>query len=232
MKNRTIFTADNLDVMRGMNDDSVDLIYLDPPFNSNRNYAAPIGSKAAGAAFKDTWTLSDLDIALLGEIADRDPALYSIIKASGLTHSKGMQSYLTMMASRLEELRRILKPTGSIYLHCDPTASHYLKATMDSIFGREAYRNEIVWKRTSTKSLAKKYAVNSDRILYYAQGENPVWNQQYDPYSPEQQAQYRFEDNYGRYAPENLSGGKAGGPEAYLPLRSACPPIGASMGTA
>ena len=128
--NRTLWTGDNLDIMRGMNSETVDLIYLDPPFNSNKNYSAPIGSEAAGAAFKDTWTLSDVDEAWHGEIADRDPKLYAIIDASGLAHGKGMKSYLIMMAVRLLEMERLLKDAGSIYLHCDPTASHYLKLSI------------------------------------------------------------------------------------------------------
>ena len=103
---QTIWTGDNLDIMRGMNSESVDLIYLDPPFNSNRDYAAPIGSEAAGAAFKDTWTLSDVDDAWHGEIADREPTLYAIIDAAGHAHGKGMKSYLVMMAVRLIEMRR------------------------------------------------------------------------------------------------------------------------------
>ena len=145
MKNRTIFTGDNLPVLRGLDTDSVDLIYLDPPFNSNRDYAAPIGSEAAGAAFKDTWTLSDVDVAWHGEIADRNPGLYELISLAGKTHSKGMMSYLIMMSPRLLEMERVLKPTGSIYLHVDPTASHYLKIAMDCVFGRDNFRNEIVW---------------------------------------------------------------------------------------
>ena len=95
---KTIWTGDNLDILRGLNSESVDLIYLDPPFNSNRNYAAPVGSRAAGAAFKDTWTLSDLDTAWMGLIADEQPAMYKVIETAGLTHGKGMQSYLCMMA--------------------------------------------------------------------------------------------------------------------------------------
>ena len=124
---RTIWTGDNLDILRGLNSVSVDLIYLDPPFNSNRSYAAPVGSAAAGAAFKDTWTLSDLDVAWMGLIADEQPAMYQVLQAAGMTHGKGMQSYLCMMAVRLQQMKRVLKDTGSIYLHCDPTASHYLK---------------------------------------------------------------------------------------------------------
>ena len=147
---KTIWTGDNLDILRGMNSECVDLIYLDPPFNSNQNYAAPVGSKAAGAAFKDTWHLSDLDVAWMGLIADEQPATAHVLRTAGITHGKGMQSYLTMMAVRLLEMRRALKSTGSIYLHCDPTASHYLKLLMDAVFGHRNFRNEITWKRTST----------------------------------------------------------------------------------
>ena len=95
---KTIWTGDNLDIMRGLNSETVDLIYLDPPFNSNKNYEAPVGSKAAGAAFKDTWTLSDLDVAWMGLIADQHPAIASLLHTASLTHGKGMQSYLCMMA--------------------------------------------------------------------------------------------------------------------------------------
>ena len=113
-KNRTLWTGDNLDVMRGLNSESVDLIYLDPPFNSNRDYSAPIGSEAAGAAFKDTWTLNDVDLAWHRLIAEENPGLYGIIDAAGVAHGKAMKSYLIMMAVRLLEMKRILKPTGSI----------------------------------------------------------------------------------------------------------------------
>ena len=179
-QNRTLWTGDNLDIMRGMNSESVDLIYLDPPFNSNQNYSAPIGSEAAGAAFKDTWTLSDIDEAWHGEIADKDPALYGIIDSAGHSHGKGMKSYLIMMAVRLLEMQRLLKPTGSMYLHCDPTASHYLKTLMDAIFGAKNFRNEIVWRRTNAKGLAStRFASNHDVLLYYAKTKEPSWNPQY-----------------------------------------------------
>ena len=173
VQNRTVFSHDNLPVLRGIDTESVDLIYLDPPFNSNRNYAAPIGSDAAGAAFKDTWTLSDVDNAWHGEIADREPALYQAIHAAELTHGKGMKSYLIMMAVRLLEMKRVLKKTGSIYLHCDPTASHYLKVVMDSIFGKNNFRSEITWRRaTSTQKGSQhrslQWGNNADMLLYYA----------------------------------------------------------------
>ena len=182
-KNRTLWTGDNLDIMRGLNSESVDLIYLDPPFNSNRDYSAPIGSEAAGAAFKDTWTLNDVDLAWHGLIAEEHPGLYSIIDAAGVAHGRGMKSYLIMMAVRLLEMRRVLKPTGSIYLHCDPTASHYLKLTMDSVFGAGNFRSEVTWKRTNAKGLAfKGYPNNADLLLYYSKADQFTWNRPFRPH--------------------------------------------------
>ena len=173
----TVWTGDNLPIMRGMNSASVDLIYLDPPFNSNRHYEAPIGSKAAGAAFKDAWTLDDVDVHEHGELADRNPAAYSVIEAARQAHGKGMQSYLIFMAVRLLEMRRILKDTGSIHLHCDPTASHYLKLLMDGIFGRGAFRNEIVWcYRRMANGRQKYFARCHDLILFYALSRDAPFN--------------------------------------------------------
>ena len=182
---KTIWTGDNLDILRGLNSESVDLIYLDPPFNSNRDYAAPVGSRAAGAAFKDTWTLSDLDVAWMGLIADEHPAIYRTIEAAGLTHGKGMQSYLCMMAVRLLEMRRALKEAGSVYLHCDPTANHYLKILMDAVFGAEQFRTQVTWRRTNAKGLAfKGYPNNADFLLYYSKGDDFNWNRPFRPHDP------------------------------------------------
>ena len=205
---KTIWTGDNLDILRGMNSECVDLIYLDPPFNSNQNYAAPVGSAAAGAAFKDTWTLSDLDVAWMGLIADKQPALAHVIKTSGLTHGKGMQSYLTMMAVRLMEMHRVLKPTGSIYLHCDPTASHYLKLEMDAIFGKDAYRNEITWTRTNTHNDSRHSFPNvADVILFYTMP-RAEFTPQHIPHSLDYVKKfYRFDDGDGRgpYQLDNMA---------------------------
>ena len=168
---KTIWTGDNLDILRGLNSETVDLIYLDPPFNSNRNYEAPVGSKAAGAAFKDTWTLSDLDVAWMGLIADEQPAVAYILDAAGRSHGKGMQSYLTMMAVRLLEMRRVLKATGSIYLHCDPFASHYLKMLMDAVFGRAGFRNEVVWHYVNKLGTGGRvFDRQHDTLLWYSGG--------------------------------------------------------------
>ena len=186
---KTIWTGDNLDILRGMNSECVDLIYLDPPFNSNQDYAAPVGSKAAGAAFKDTWTLSDLDVAWMGLIADEQPATVHVLKTAGMTHGKGMQSYLTMMAVRLMEMHRVLKPTGSLYLHCDPTASHYLKLLMDAVFGRSNFRNEITWKRRygtfSTVHESNKFGVATDTIFFYCKTANTPFVPQFSMEDPQ-----------------------------------------------
>ena len=181
---KTIWTGDNLDILRGLNSESVDLIYLDPPFNSNRNYAAPVGSRAAGAAFKDTWTLSDLDTAWMGLIADEQPAMYKVIEVAGLTQGKRTQSYLCMMAVRLLEMRRVLRASGSIYLHCDPTAGHYLKLLMDSIFGESNFRNEIIWHYRKWPTGKYTFQRNHDTLLFYSRSldnKTRTFNQIYMP---------------------------------------------------
>ena len=206
---KTIFTGDNLPIMRGMNSESVDLIYLDPPFNSNANYAAPIGSEAAGAEFKDTWTLNDVDAAWLDLIEAKHPQLNRVIHAA-ITDSD--KSYLIYMAVRLMEMHRILKDTGSIYLHCDPTMSHYLKLVMDSVFGKVNFHNEIVWKRTNAHNDSAVYGCIHDTILYYSKGDSLTLNEQYQPYSDEYLKRYRHTDENGkRFLDRDLTAGSLSG---------------------
>ena len=174
--------------MRGMNSESIDLIYLDPPFNSNSNYAAPIGSQAAGAEFKDTWTLSDIDIAWLDLIETRHPALNRVIQAA---MTKSDKSYLVYMAVRLLEMKRILKDSGSIYLHCDPTMSHYLKLVMDSIFGRKSFRNEIVWSYQRWTGATKYFQRMHDVIFLFARSERSQFNQILEPHSAKGQHRHK-----------------------------------------
>ena len=194
---------------------------LDPPFNSNRNYAAPIGSEAAGAAFKDSWTLSDVDLAWHGEIAEANPGLYSMIRAARQAHGKGMQSYLCMMAVRLLELRRVLKDSGSIYLHCDPTASHYLKLVMDAVFGSGQYLNEMTWKRSSahsdTRQGMKRAGKIRDVVLVYTKTGDYVWNPQYMPYTEDYlEAEYRHVTPDNRHYKEtDVTAAKPGGDTEY-----------------
>ena len=198
-KHKTVFTGDNLYVMRGMNSGSVDLIYLDPPFNSNRAYAAPIGSEAAGAAFKDTWTLSDVDLVEHNRLKEESVGLYALMESAGQIHSKGMFSYLVMMAVRLLEMRRLLKDTGSIYLHCDDTATHYLKLLMDAVFGPGNFRNAVVWKRFNFHSDAKRFGKVSDTLLFYSKTGVYSFNQQRVPFSKKYiDSKFTHEDTDGR----------------------------------
>ena len=208
IQTRTLFENDNLYVLRGIDAQSVDLIYLDPPFNSNKSYAAPIGSKAAGAAFKDTWHLSDLDDAWHGELADREPALYAAIHASELTHGKGMKAYLIMMAIRLIEMRRTLKDTGSIYLHCDPTASHYLKLIMDAIFSKNAFRSEIIWRRSNTHNkTTKQFGPIHESILFYSKSPKSVFHPGTRPYTKAYiDSRFTKKDRRGRFQTNYLTG--------------------------
>ena len=170
---KTIFTGDNLPIMRGMNSESVDLIYLDPPFNSKANYAAPIGSEAAGAEFKDTWTLRDVDIAWLDLIEAKHPRLNRVIQAA---MSNSDKSYLIYMAARLLEMKRILKDTGSTYLHCDPTMSHYLKLVMDTIFGKQHFQNEIIWCYERGSRRKSQFGRKHDVIFFYSKTKNYVFD--------------------------------------------------------
>ncbi|MDR2906167.1 MAG: HNH endonuclease [Helicobacteraceae bacterium] len=167
-----LYTGDNLYIMKGLNSQSVDLIYLDPPFNSKRTYSAPIGSKAAGASFKDMWSWRDVDEHYLGALAIHYPTLARYIAGAGAIHSKAMMAYLTYMAQRIIEMRRVLKDTGSLYLHCDPTASHYLKLLLDEIFGKNNFRNEIIWHyKTTLKASARHLGRDHDVILCYAKSD-------------------------------------------------------------
>ena len=171
-KDRTLFIEDNLNVLRGMNSETVDLIYLDPPFNSKEEYKAPIGTQAEGQVFDDTWRWTDLDARWVGEISRRCPALNAAIEAARLAQNDGTAAYLAFMGIRLLELHRVLKPTGSIYLHCDDTADSYLRMSMDAVFGASAFRNEIVWKRTgagkSNQYGKRSWPRNTDSILFYS----------------------------------------------------------------
>ena len=206
----TLFTNDNLYILNGLNSEIADLIYLDPPFNSKRIYSAPIGSKAAGASFKDMWTWKDVDEAYLDKIVEDYPLLVSFINSIEESHSKAMKAYVTYMTQRLIQLHRILKSTGSVYLHCDPTASHYLKLLMDFIFGKENFRNEITWERTtdtgSSKAVAKFFPRNNDIILFYSKSDNYFYNKIYREYNSEYiNEKFQHEDENGRYRWQVLS---------------------------
>ena len=170
--NRTIFVRDNLEVLRCLNDQSIDLIYLDPPFNSNKTYSAPIGSKAAGASFKDIWTYSDTDEEWWGLLSDKHHDLYEIIHAIGCVNGKSSKSYLIAMSMRLLEMKRILKDTGSIYLHCDQTMSHSLKLVMDAVFGNSNFIGDILWCYNRFSRKGKGFPLMQDVLLSYSKTKN------------------------------------------------------------
>jgi len=214
MKN-TLYYGDNLDILRRyIPDESVDLIYLDPPFNSKATYNVLFAEKNGSAsaaqikAFEDTWHWDKKAEETYLELVEKGPKkVADLIQAlRSFLGSNDMMAYLTMMAARLVELCRVLKPTGSIYLHCDPTASHYLKLVMDAVFRHINFRNEIIWKRTSAHNDPKKYGNNYDCILYYSQGDMPVWNDLRLPYSEEYlKSHYAQQDDYGYYTTRDLS---------------------------
>ena len=231
--NRTIFTGDNLPIMRGVNSASVDLIYLDPPFNSNRNYAAPIGSPAEGAGFKDIWTLDDIKEVQVEELKSVNYGLHAVITAARYASGPGMTAYLTVMGIRLLEIHRLLKPTGSVYLHCDPTASHYIKGMMDAVFGPAAFRNEIVWSYAGGGIPRYDFPRKHDIILRYSKSETRIFNSEAVrvPYAPNYAATVFAGDDTGapgRTYTQNLNGKIVGDwwndiPRSYGPERTGYP---------
>jgi adenine specific DNA methylase Mod len=202
-----LYYGDNLDVLRRhVKAESVDLVYLDPPFNSDQDYNVLFserdGSRAAAQikAFKDTWEWNQAAATAYQEIIEQGGLVAQAMQAFRLLlRDSDMLAYVSMMAPRLVELRRVLKPTGSLYLHCDSTASHYLKLLLDAIFGPESFRNEIIWKRTSGHSDAQRYGRVHDVILFYARSADAVWNPTYQPYDEAYAEQYyRYKDADGR----------------------------------
>lgn len=206
-----LYYGDNLPILRDrIPDESVDLIYLDPPFNSNATYNVLFKShtgEAAAAqiqAFNDTWHWSQQTEGLFGSmigggcpprVADALTAMRNLLGTSD------MNAYLVMMTARLIELHRALKPTGSLYLHCDPTASHYLKVMLDAIFGLTNFRNEISWRRSNPKSLGTVNFPNCrDVVLRYAKTNKTTFNMIYESHDPEYvRKAYKYEDEKGRY---------------------------------
>ena len=208
---RTIFTGDNLDILRGINSECVDLIYLDPPFNSNQSYAAPLDSEARGAEFKDVWTLDDMKQEWVEEVEYRRPALFYLINGAKLAHGESMAGYLTFMSVRLIEMHRILKNSGSIYLHCDPHASHYLKTIMDALFGEQTYQAQITWRRTSAHNDSRSFGNVCDTVLFYSSRPRINNRDIRVPLDTEYVTRfYRFEDKRGAYQLGDLTAPKRG----------------------
>ena len=201
-----LYYGDNLDVLqRHVRDESVDLVYLDPPFNSNQDYNVLFGEHGAMSAaqimaFEDTWRWDEAAAATYEATVEEGGRVgQAMLGFRSLIGTSDMLAYLAMMAPRLVELHRVLKPTGSLYLHCDPAASHYLKVLLDAVFGPAYFRNEVVWKRTSGHSDARRYGRVHDALLYYVKGDGATWNQTYQPYDEAYVEQYyRYEDENGR----------------------------------
>jgi len=202
-KENTLYYGDNLEVLRDyIADKSVDLVYLDPPFKSDQNYnvlfAEHDGTKSAAQilAFEDTWewnTDAEKAYELMVEFGGR---LSSVMRAfRTFLGSSDMMAYLAMMGPRLVELRRVLKDSGSLYLHCDPTASHYLKMLLDAVFGPQQFKNEIIWRRTASHNSAKRFGPVHDIVYYYTKTETPVWNQQCQPYIESYKARFKKIDD-------------------------------------
>ncbi len=221
-----LYYGDNLDILnRYIKDESIDLVYLDPPFNSNANYnilfAEQDGTRAASQirAFSDTWTWNQESEATYSDLVLKGGRVSDCMQAFRTFLGEcDMLAYLIMMAPRLVELRRVMKNTASIYLHCDPTASHYLKILMDAVFGAENFRNEIVWKRTSGHSDALGYGSVHDVILFFTKSNDAKWNDTFQPYEQEYvDKYYRYMDSDGRrWMSDNLSAsGLSGGGYSY-----------------
>ncbi len=226
-----LFYGDNLDILRRyVQDESVDLVYLDPPFNSNKSYNVLFKqqdgtrSEAQIEAFDDTWRWDEGAARAYHETVESGGPVSRALQAfRGLVGESDMLAYLAMMAPRLVELHRVLKPIGSMYLHCDPTASHYLKILLDAVFGAKRFKSELVWKRTSahsdTKQGRKRHGHIHDIILFYTKSQVWTWNPVFTPYNEEYIKSSYAHKELGtgrRYQLDNLTAAKPGGDTEYL----------------
>jgi site-specific DNA-methyltransferase (adenine-specific) len=210
-----LYYGDNLEILREhIPDESVGLIYIDPPFNSNQAYNVIFSetdgtaSQAQIQAFEDTWRWGEATEHAYHELIRTSPHLLveTIKSFRGFLTETNLMAYLVMMALRLVELHRVLRPTGSFYLHCDPTASHYLKIILDQIFGVENLRNEIVWERTNAHNMkARYYSKVHDLLLFYCKGDSYTWNKQYTEYSDAQLSRYKTDENGRLYTGRDLT---------------------------
>jgi site-specific DNA-methyltransferase (adenine-specific) len=223
-----LYFGDNLDVLQRIGSSSVDLIYLDPPFNSkatyNILYKSPVGADSQRMAFEDTWRWEDGAELAVERVRQADVKIFRVLQAlQGFLGQSDLMAYLAMMTVRLLELRRVLRPTGSLFLHCDPTASHYLKTVLDAILGGENFRNEIVWLRSrnpkGSQHAGRKFSPSTDTILYYARSSiSPFYEEAIRLPLTEIQLieKYPREDERGRYADGPILCSSSMGPRPNL----------------
>ncbi len=232
MTNR-LYYGDNLDVLREhIADESVDLIYLDPPFNSNAGYnvlfksASGADADASIEAFDDTWTWGEASKSALMDIdSGTNRGLQVMMRAMhDALGDSPLMAYLAMMAVRLVELHRVLKATGSLYLHCDPTASHYLKLVLDAVFGAENYRNEIIWRRTTSHNSANRYGKIADTIFFYTKSGGWTWTDYRIGYSDAQLGRYQEDDEGKLFRAENLTADRRNSVSGKFVWRGTMPP--------
>jgi site-specific DNA-methyltransferase (adenine-specific) len=234
-----LYFGDNLDILRRyIADESVDLVYLDPPFNSNASYNVLFREKdgtdsaAQITAFDDFWHWDRQAAETYADLATKGPGkVGSLVRAlHDFLGPNDMLAYLTMMAVRLVELRRVLRSTGSIYLHCDPTASHYLKLVMDAVFGHANFLNEIIWQRSTAHNMPTRgYVRVNDVILFYTKSSEAPFNGQHTEYGPQQMKRYRPDETGRLYKPENLTFSTPN-PRRQFEWRGAKPPPNRSWG--
>jgi site-specific DNA-methyltransferase (adenine-specific) len=237
-KNKLYF-GDNLNILREyIQDESVDLIYLDPPFNSAANYnvlfqeTSGAQSAAQVTAFEDTWHWTQEAENTFHETLTTAPeSVVSMLQAlRSFLGTSDMMAYLTMMTARLLELNRVLKDTGSIYLHCDTTASHYLKILMDAVFAPTNFKNEIIWQRTNAHNTARQYGRIHDVILFYVKGNNYTWNPITTAFSTAQLGRYQ-EDEEGRlFTGQDLTASRPNSNSGKFEWRGTMPPANRGWG--
>ena len=212
---RRLFVGDNLAVMRGLESESADLIYLDPPFNSKRIYEGNLPAKIGKQRFKDIWRMADIPAGEKKLLDALNPDAAALIDVLGKSHGESWRAYLTFMAVRLDEMRRLLKPAGSVYLHCDSAMSAPLKLLMDIVFGKNNFRNEIIWHYSKGNPPRNKFKPKTDNILFYVKSAEAVFNRQRMPYTYADPREFRFNDGAGRVYRENRKKDKHGNPKRF-----------------
>src|SRR5690606_16190111 len=209
-----------------------DLVYLDPPFNSNATYnvlfRSPTGeqSQAQIEAFDDTWHWNEKAEDAYWQVlhGPNTDAARMLEAMRGFLGENDMMAYLAMMAIRLIELHRVLKPTGSLYLHCDPTASHYLKLLLDGVFGARHFRNEIIWRRTTSHNSSNRYGKIADTILFYTKSDRWTWNDVRTAYTDAQLGRYQQDANGNLFRAENLTADRRNSASGKFEWRGTMPP--------